>query len=299
VKDKLTKSSTNSAQRAIRHYLSEDYDQFLIHAAMSFEQLGKARLATIHPSLIIDKDFDSFLHACGAGKHAKRLPWNIKTINATEVLARCTQLQPQLNDFSARLKLLTEFRNSATHLGEIVDTERKEIFHAFIASTSLVADEMGIPRREFFGEYAELVATQLDKSAKEVNRLVAERIARAKTNYQQKYGTLDRVHLESIVKSIESSYVRFRYEDELVACPACGHNGLVNGSFDVDWEVDYDRDGTPEGGYPVVILTPTDFTCNVCGLSLANTSELKAAGLGERLQIEDVDPTDFFGEPDY
>ncbi len=299
MKDKLTKSSANSAQRAIRHYLSEDYDQFLIHAAMSFEQLGKARLATIHPSLIIDKDFDSFLHACGAGKHAKRLPWNIKTINATEVLARCTQLHPQLNDFSARLKLLAEFRNSAIHLGEIIDAERKEIFHTFIASTSLITDEMGTPRQEFFGEYAEFVATHLDKSSEEVNRLVAEKIARAKTNYRLKYGILDKGYLESIVQSIENSYVRSKYEDEVIKCPACGHYGLASGAFELEWEVDYDRDGIPEGGSPFVTLTPTDFICNVCGLNLAQTSELKAAGIHEPLNIEDVDPSDFYEEPDY
>jgi hypothetical protein len=78
------------------------------------ELLAKARLAAIHPSLIIDKDFDSLLHACAAGKHTKRLPWQVKTVTATEALKRCTQLHPELLTFESRLKLLAEYRNS-TH----------------------------------------------------------------------------------------------------------------------------------------------------------------------------------------
>ena len=62
------------------HYLKNEYDQFFIQAGISFELLGKARLATIHPSLIIDKDFDSLLHACDAGKHSKRCPGMLRPL---------------------------------------------------------------------------------------------------------------------------------------------------------------------------------------------------------------------------
>jgi hypothetical protein len=50
VKDQLLKQSIGAAQRAIRHYLVPEYDQFLIQAGHSFELLGKARLAAIHPN---------------------------------------------------------------------------------------------------------------------------------------------------------------------------------------------------------------------------------------------------------
>jgi hypothetical protein len=299
MKEKFIKQSASSGQRAIRHYLGEEYDQFLIQAAASLEQLSKACLAAIHPSLVIDRDFDSFLHVCAAGKHAKRPPWNIKTITATEALTRCAQLYPGLKDFDSRLKLLAEYRNSAIHLGEIVETERKEIFHAFLAAISLIADEMEILRQDFFGEFAELVTTHLDSSAEEVNRMVAEAIARAKTRYDQKYGTLDSEHREFIVMSLESSYVLKKYEDQLVQCPACGHNGMVSGPFGVEWDLDYEKDGSIAGCYPLVTLIPSHFICNLCGLILDDTAELNAAGLGEPIGIENVDPTDFYEEPDY
>jgi hypothetical protein len=299
MKDQLLKRSADAAQRAIRHYLAEEYDQFLIHAGHCFELVGKARLAAIHPSLIVDRDFDSFLHVCAAGKHAKRPPWNIKTITATEVLTRCIQLHPALNDFSARLRLLADYRNSAIHLGEIIEEERKEIFHALIASTSHITDEMGTKRTDFFGEFAELVATHLDKSLAEVNREVAERLARAKTMFERRYSALDGTQMQVVVKSVEASYPVDKYERRLIDCPACGMQGLISGSYDVDWQVDYDRDGSVSSGYPVVTMTTSGFYCGFCDLTLDDAAELKASGLPTTVDIEDADPQDFYPEPDY
>jgi hypothetical protein len=47
MKEKLLKQGADAAQRAIRHYLKDEYDQFFIQAGISFELLGKARLAAI------------------------------------------------------------------------------------------------------------------------------------------------------------------------------------------------------------------------------------------------------------
>jgi len=299
MKEKLLNQSKAAAQRAIRHYLNNEQDQFLMQAALCFELLGKARLVAIHPALIVDRDFDSLLHACSASNHAKRPPWNIKTINTTEVLLRCTQLHPQLNEFGTRLRLLADLRNSAVHLGDVVEKERKEIFHELLASTCLIVDEMGIARADFFGEFAELVATHLDKSLKEVNRLTAEKIAHAKTAYAQKYGVLDSEHAQAIIKMVEAGYTLDGYEDQLAACPACGNQGTAHGAIDVRWEADFDRWGNVEGGYPIVTLEASSFDCKLCGLSLSGSSELQAAGFNESIDVEDFDPADFYDPPDY
>lgn len=299
MKEKLVDRSLKAGQRAIRHYLNGEHDQFLMQAAMCFELLGKARLAAIHPSLIIDRDFDSFLHVCAAGKHAQRAPWNLKTISATEVLTRCLQLHPGLNEFKVRLRLLAEFRNSAIHLGEIVNEEQKEIFHEFLTSTSLVADEMGILRKDFFGEFENLVATHLDKSLTDASRLTAEKLARAKADFQRKYGSLDPEQARGIISSVESAYHPTQYEEQLAECPACGHQGLLAGSIDVDWQAAFDDDGQPEGAYPIVTLTPSSFDCNLCDLSLEGAAELKAASFDETMPVEDVEPSDFYDEPDH
>jgi hypothetical protein len=298
MKDQLLKRSVDAAQRAIRHYLVPEYDQFLIQAGHSFELLGKARLASIHPSLIIDKDFDSFLLVCAGGKHTQRPPWNIKTITATEVLRRCNQLNPRLRDFEKRLTLLAEYRNSAIHLGEIVEDEKKEIFHAFLAATSLLVNEFGVKPQEYFGEFAMLVETHLDDSLAETNRNVAEQLARSKTVYATRYSALDNDQITVVVKSVEASYPVDKYERVLVACPACGQQGLLSGSYEVDWEVDYDDDGSIAGGYPVVTMTASDFCCFFCDLVLSGAAELQAAGLPTTVDIENPDPQDFYDPPD-
>jgi hypothetical protein len=197
------------------------------------------------------------------------------------------------------LKLLADYRNSAIHLGEIIDTERKEIFHTFLAATSLITDEMGIKRQDFFGEFAELVATHLDNSLAEVNREVAERLARSKTMFEQRYSALDDSQMQVVVKSVEASYPVDKYERRLFDCPACGMQGLISGSYDVDWQVDYDRDGSISGGYPVVTMTASGFSCGFCDLNLDGAAELKASGLPSTVDIEDADPEDFYEEPGY
>jgi hypothetical protein len=298
MKDKLLKQSVGAAQRAIRHYLVPEYDQFLIQAGHSFELLGKARLAAIHPSLIVDRDFDSLLLVCAGGKHTQRPPWSIKTITATEVLKRCNQLQPRLRDFEKRLTLLAEYRNSAVHLGEIIEDEKKEIFHAFLAATSLLVDELGVRRDEYFGEFATLVETHLDDSLAETNRNIAEQLARAKDVFAKRYSALDVAQMEVVAKSIEASYPVEKYERVLEDCPACGRHGLLSGSYEVDWEVDYDRDGSISGGYPVVTMTAANFCCFFCDLVLEGAAELQAAGVPEAVHIEDPDPADFYDPPD-
>lgn len=302
MKDKLLKQGANAAQRAIRHYLDKEYDQLFIQAGTSLELLGKARLAAIHPSLIIDKDFDSLLHACAAAKHSKRAPWNIKTIGATEVLKRCTQLHPELATFAARLTLLAGYRNSTVHLGEVPETEITQLFRAYLAGSIAIIGGLELKAEEIFGEFTEMVAKQLDESSAEVQRTVAEKLALAKSNFRMRYAALHLDQLQALVSAIEGSYqnVREKYRDELISCPACGHLGIAVGDYDVDWEADYDDDsGLAVSGYPVVTLRPSTFTCNICGLSLGDASELVAAGLPDSISVEDVDEADFYDEPDY
>jgi hypothetical protein len=66
----------------------------------------------------------------------------------------------------------------------------------------------------------------------------------------------------------------------------------------VDWEVDYDDDGSISGGYPVVTMTASSFCCFFCDLVLDGASELQAAGLPMTVDIADPDPQDFYDPPD-
>lgn len=145
----LTKSS-EWAQKAIRSYLDGQYENFLVNAGIAFELLGKAFLAGIHPSLIVDKDFDSLLQVCGAGGHSKKAPGNIRTIGAKDVISRISQILPQLISYEQELGFLADMRNGAVHIGVIGTVNVAEIVSVFFTSHKSSSRELwSKPRRVF------------------------------------------------------------------------------------------------------------------------------------------------------
>lgn len=302
MKEKLIKQGSDAARRAIRHYLNGEHDQFFIQAAASFELLGKARLTAIHPSLIVDRDFDSFLHACGEAKYAKKPPWNIKTITATEVLKRCTQIHPELSSFEKRLTLLADFRNSTIHLGEVPEAERTHLFRDYLAGISAIAAGTSLHLKDIFADFTDFVSKQLDQTLADVQRTVEEKLARAKDVLRTRFVGMPKDAVDVFARIAEAGYkqVMEKYRDDLIGCPVCEYLALASGEFVVDWDVDYDdHTGLPTNATPVVTLVPSSFHCQICGLELDGASELKAAGLPETIEITQIDPADFFDEPDY
>jgi hypothetical protein len=85
------------SRMALRDYLATDWTMFFVHSGTGLEQLAKAYLASFHPSLIADgKSFDSLLHACGRGGHARTPREAMRTIGAAEAISRCGQILPRL-----------------------------------------------------------------------------------------------------------------------------------------------------------------------------------------------------------
>jgi len=95
-----------------------------------------------------------------------------------------------------------------------------------------------------------MVAKQLDESLAEVQRVVAEKLARAKDDFRLRYPGLDSDQLETLVNIIEAGYNNKmdKYYDKLVNCHSCQHQGVVSGDFELDSDVDVDENGIPEGG---------------------------------------------------
>jgi hypothetical protein len=99
-----------------------------------------------------------------------------------------------------------------------------------------------------------MVSKQLDESLADVQRIVAEKLARARDDFQLRYSALNPNELKALVNVIESgNQINMeKYRDELVMCPACEHMGVTSGDYDLDWDVDYDRDGSIMGGHITV-----------------------------------------------
>jgi len=300
VKDELLRRASASAQDAIHRFLKEDHERFAIYAGLSFELLGKACLAGFHPALIVDpRHLDSLFHMCGAGAHATTPSWQVRTIGAAEVLARCSRVEPLLKDFEKPLKLLAELRNSVLHIGTIPPLDLKDLFDGYLGGVAVLLAACGKDRKPFFGDLSEVVETQLDKKAAEVKREVAATIARARATFKARYGHLGEDQREAVFKLVEATYRPEGYEQALHPCPACGQAALVAGDITVEWTVDYDEDGNLGDAYPVVTLLARSLSCNFCDLVLTSAEQLKQASVELEIPVENVNPQDFYEEPDH
>lgn len=180
MRDTLASESQIWAQRAIKSYLDGDYDRFFVEAGVSFELLGKAFLASYHPSLIVDRDFDSLLQVCGADVHSRRAPGNIRTIGAREVVNRVTQIVPRLKSYQKQLGLLADLRNGIVHMGSVGSVAVAEVMDHFVRATQIVLEALNLKFGTHFGEYSDVVKKLLDESSKEVEHNVVIKLAQAR-----------------------------------------------------------------------------------------------------------------------
>jgi hypothetical protein len=71
----------------------------------------------------------------------------------------------------------------------------------------------------------------------------------------------------------------------------------VHGSFDVDWQPEWelDEEGQPwsPGAVFVATFRPGTLECRACGLVLDGEDELRAADIPESWQIEEANPGDY------
>ncbi len=297
MKEELFKASSAASQRALRHYLDSEHSQFFLHAGVSLELAGKATLAAIHPALIIDaKNFDSLLHVCGGSKHAQTPPWKLRTIGAYEVLERCSRIEPKLKTHSNELKALAEYRNSTSHLGSVPEADTRKIFGAYVQAISSLCEHSQVDLDEFFGvEFGNVVKKHLDDSSADAERIAVEKIAKARIDFASRFVDLPEGVRKAVFDAlIAGSRSASPYDEANETCPACTEHGILAGTHDVYWDVDYDNEGYPSNAYPSVTLHAEMFWCPICGLELNSEDQLKAAGLPMAVSIEDVDPADFY-----
>ncbi|HYF79331.1 MAG TPA: hypothetical protein VD973_19565 [Symbiobacteriaceae bacterium] len=287
---KLIDSSSEAARRSLSHQVKEDWDQFLIQGSMAIELLGKATLVRIHPSLIVDKDFDSLLVVSGGLKYSKRKdPWSIKTVGAVELLTRCAQVIPDLKSVEGKLRVLADLRNSVVHIGAPPPKEMGEILDAFLRGAVIHLEWLVSDQKAYFGEYYDYVQKRLDARLADVNKLVAGKIASAKSVFDEKYGSLESHVWHGIEAVVSKSLNPIRYEQIVATCPACGCDGLLSGTCQLEWD-QFDED---DPGDMSLRLNAKDFNCPFCNLHLDGVDELKAAGLRATMTLEPEDLYDF------
>jgi|GEM_PF-2172321 len=295
MKKKILKRSKDFTNKGFKYYVAGENEHFLVNLAISAELLGKAYLADIHPSLIVDRDFDSLLHVCGAGKHARKSPTNIRTIGAKEVFNRCSQILPKLKEHEGIMNILANIRSGLVHLGDHDAELAKQVFTPYLKHVKIILEALNINLEDFFGEFSDIASTNIEDSRKEIDVLVQTSLAKARSDFKQRFQSMEKKVAKGVIETLENSYELIKNEEEHMQCPACKHLGVVSGSSEVeDWDVDYDRDGNPEGAYPVIRLHCDSFKCKVCELELESSEALESAGMDSCIDMKNIDPAEFF-----
>lgn len=297
----LRSSAAQFAQSGLRARLGQEWAVHQLHVATALELLAKAKLASLHGSLIAAKDFDSLLHLSGHRRHAKQPPDRIRTITITDALLRVGQVVPSIENLRSELNYLADVRNGVVHAGHLTSKAQDRILVPFITACDLLLDDMEASRDDFWGEYVELVDTHRAESVKAAEVEAAEAITRARMAFAERFTELDEPTRKAILTAIVEGYAPEKYEQDLYECPACGTMALVHGSHDIDWEPEWEigDDGEPwsPGASLVVTFRPGTLECRACGLVLDGQDQLMAAEVPKSWEIEDADPRDFY-EPD-
>jgi hypothetical protein len=297
----LRSSAAQFAQSGLRARLDREWAVHQLHIATALELLAKAKLASLHGSLIAAKDFDSLLHLSGHPRHAKPPPDRVRTITITDALARVGQVVPPIENLRSELKYLADVRNGVVHAGHLNSEAQDRVLLPFITACDLLLGDMEASRDDFWGEYVDVVDTHRAESIKAAEVEAAEAITLARMAFAERFAELDEPTRKAILTSIVEGYAPEKYEQDLYDCPACGTPALVHGSHDVDWEPEWelDEEGQPwsPGASFVVTFRPGTLECRACGLVLDGQDQLTAAEVPESWEVQDADPRDFY-EPD-
>jgi hypothetical protein len=276
---------------------------YMLHAATALELLAKAYLASLSGSLIAaPKHLDSLLHCSGLSGRARTPPWRVRTITMTEALDRVGYVEPTFDGHRPALQLLADVRNGVAHAGLVEPGAEEAVLAPFLrACDFLIENVPNADRATFWGDFLGPVDARLSESAKETEVIVADAIAAARSSFERQYGPMANSARVAALAAVENSYDVTKYEQSLTDCPACGRQALTSGNYDVDWEADWDQEGSRGepfivGAYPVVSYFPGYLHCRVCDLELDGEEQLEAAGIERLWKIEDADPTDFYEE---
>jgi hypothetical protein len=295
--DELTKQAIEAAREAMAQYAEAKLYRFAREAARALEMGAKAALAKISPILIADPKFiDSQLHLAGHPVGATRGARRIRTISCREALERMTRLIPTLRPLD--VEPLISVRDGSTHYLEEGEGLESLVI-PFLGTFLLLQQHLELSDDDVFGSDAELVSFVREKHTKEVDRKVVAKRARARHAFKARFSNLDAKDRKVALAAIAARITLDGYNEQAIPCPACDSVGVISGQHQLErWEADIDEHG---GGnaYPVVTLFAHQFKCPVCGLHLEGDDELAAAGLETALDVENVDPEDFYDEDDY
>ncbi|QGG57897.1 hypothetical protein [Paenibacillus sp. B01] len=242
-----------------------DISEFLLWASLSLELLGKATLAFVHPSLVVDpNDPKGLLIACGYKNDD-----DFKTIQAKTVFERL-QVNLSIPKFDQKKKefcmSLANKRNAELHSGLLPFDGLKLdlILPHFWDICLILLDFQGKKLEEWIGNDEAARAMQIigDRSAI-LKTVVESRVEACRKKYHDKY-KFDR---PTIIYDLDE-------DEELISCPACNNAAAAYGELN-DKVYEGESADNPWHSVYTYLYDITEIHCKYCDLKLNGYEEVE------------------------
>ena len=300
-KEALIGKSKAYMRRAIRCKNEDDLDQYQLWASLALELLGKATLAGIHPSLIVDPNhYQSLFAASGIN-----ISSDIKTIGANTLFKRLGHLSPSFDENVKKFcDTISQRRNAELHSGEVpfqsmkLDTWERQYWHA--ARLILEMSESSLD--EWLGADQAQAPKEIVEQAREAtSHAVQIRLQYAANDFEkQKKSIREEALALAEIKSAYNYQGLFSLSGDLEwesICPVCSGKAFMSGMQYGEEIVETDLH---EGALWEIVekeFVAEEFHCPVCKLYLRSQAEIEAAGLVT--EHTDADEREVEYEPDY
>ncbi len=269
--------------RALLRRAQGDTDEYQLWASLALELLGKALLAGIHPSLVVDPTHSESLFAASG----INISTDVKTITAKTLFERLRHIAPRFDEKVKKFCVSIALRrNAELHSGETpfktmrLDAWEAQYWHA----GQIILEQMDATLEDWLGATAAKAPTEIVKQAAAAKRQAVEiRVERAREEFEQKRKT----EREKIISDATSRGINHYADwfsvsyDKLweVECPSCRTRALLAG-VRFDEEV-VDTYGDEHGAWEEVETqySAEEFMCPACELFLTDSEEIENAGL--------------------
>jgi hypothetical protein len=281
-KEGLLGKSRVYVQRAFRAKQANDFDEYQLWLSLALELLGKAALADIHSSLVVDPTSSASLFAASG----VIITSDIKTITAATLYERLGHLSKyfdkSVKEFCNAISLR---RNAELHSGELpfqmrVDGWEGRFWHA----AQVILDLLRSDLEKWLGADRAKAPTQIVAEAAEALQEAAKlRVSQARVHFlerpkKQREGAL----LLSKTKHAFHYQKMFSFtaeHDWEVNCPACTGRAFFTGD---SYEEEVLDSSPGEDGWEEAVektYGAEEFRCPTCDLHLDSRGEIEAVGL--------------------
>ncbi len=300
-KEALLGKSKVYVQRALRCKGERDLDQYQLWASLALELQGKAALAGIHPSLIVDPNHYQSLFAASR----INISADIKTIGANTLYKRLGHLLPAFDENVRKFcDTISQRRNAELHSGETpfqamkLDVWERQYWYA--AQLILEMSESSLD--EWLGADKANAPKAIVEQAREATReAVRTKVQYAADNFKNQGRSVREQALAAAEsKSAYHYHGMFTFLSDAewdLRCPACGGKAFMAGMQYGEEIVDTTSDEEALWDIVEKYFVAEQFRCPVCNLSLSSEEEIKAAGLTAEHTEEEEREAEY--EPDY